>query len=281
MACRDQRLRRTCAGPRKAARPNRSATRSSRNVAGVNRRARLWRTRSKRRSKILEPDDIALSYRVTRDRAMSAGDRATVAAWTRLFRQVRLVRHRLPAFVRVYDRRCGSRSTSPCRRLCPSCREPLGDGNGLCAHCWSRLSLIEPPYCARLGIPFTYDPGPGLLSMEAIANPPSYDRARAAVRYDDISRALVHSLKYGDRLDLAPMMGQWMARAGRELLSDADALVPVPATLAATMGAALQSVGGSRRRHLGIERRARCSWRAQTCAGDAATGGQVKDGARR
>jgi ComF family protein len=64
--------------------------------------------------------------------------------------------------------------------------------------------------------------------MEAIANPPAYDRARAAVRYDDISRALVHSLKYGDRLDLAPTMGQWMARAGRALLVDADALIPVP-----------------------------------------------------
>src|SRR6187399_195543 len=113
-------------------------------------------------------------------------------------------------------------------QLCPSCREPLGDGNGLCAHCWSKLSLIEPPYCARLGIPFAYDPGPGLLSIEAIANPPAYDRARAAVRYDDISRTLIHNLKYGDRLDLAPTMGQWMARAGRELLSDADALVPVP-----------------------------------------------------
>ena len=36
------------------------------------------------------------------------------------------------------------------------------------------------------------------------------------------------SFKYGDRLDLAPMMGQWMARAGRELLADADALMPVP-----------------------------------------------------
>ena len=68
--------------------------------------------------------------------------------------------------------------------LCPSCREPLGEGVGLCAACWSKLSLIEPPYCARLGIPFVYDPGPGLLSMEAIANPPAYDRARAAVRYD-------------------------------------------------------------------------------------------------
>ena len=112
--------------------------------------------------------------------------------------------------------------------LCPSCREPLGGGVGLCAACWSKLSLIEPPYCARLGIPFTYDPGPGLLSMEAIANPPSYDRARAAVRYDDIARALVHRFKYGDRLDLAPMMGRWMTRAGRELLDGADALIPVP-----------------------------------------------------
>jgi ComF family protein len=112
--------------------------------------------------------------------------------------------------------------------LCPSCREPLGDGAGLCAACWSKLSMIEPPYCVRLGIPFTYDPGPGLLSMEAIASPPAYDRARAAVRYDDVARALVHAFKYGDRMDLAPLMGGWMARAGRELLAEADALVPVP-----------------------------------------------------
>jgi ComF family protein len=112
--------------------------------------------------------------------------------------------------------------------LCPACRVPLGDGVGLCAACWSKLSFIEPPYCARLGIPFTYDPGPGLLSMEAIANPPAYDRARAAVRYDDIARALVLGFKYGDRLDLAAMMGRWMARAGHELTRDADALLPVP-----------------------------------------------------
>lgn len=112
--------------------------------------------------------------------------------------------------------------------LCPSCREPLGVGAGLCATCWSKLSLIEPPYCARLGIPFSYDPGPGLLSMEAIENPPAYDRARAAVRYDDVARTLVQGFKYGDRLDLTPMMGRWMARAGHELLAEAEALVPVP-----------------------------------------------------
>ena len=112
-------------------------------------------------------------------------------------------------------------------QLCASCREPVGDA-GLCAACWARLSFIAPPYCERLGIPFTYDPGPGILSMEAIADPPAYHRARAAVRYDEVARTLVHAFKYGDRLDLAPTMGRWMANAGRTLLSEADALVPVP-----------------------------------------------------
>jgi ComF family protein len=111
--------------------------------------------------------------------------------------------------------------------LCPVCRAPVED-RGLCATCWSKLAFIAPPYCERLGIPFAFDAGPGLLSMEAINNPPAYQRSRAAVRYDDISRVLVHSLKYGDRLDLAPAMGRWMARAGHELLAEADLLVPVP-----------------------------------------------------
>ncbi|MGH8636324.1 MAG: ComF family protein [Burkholderiales bacterium] len=112
-------------------------------------------------------------------------------------------------------------------QLCAACREPVED-QGLCAACWGKLSFIAPPYCERLGIPFTYDPGPGVLSMEAIADPPAYQRARAAVRYDDVARKLVHAFKYGDRLDLAPTMGRWMANAGRELLREADALIPVP-----------------------------------------------------
>jgi ComF family protein len=111
--------------------------------------------------------------------------------------------------------------------LCVACREPVA-GEGVCAACWAKLSFIAPPFCPRLGIPFVYDPGPGLLSMQAIAAPPAYQRARAAVRYDDVARTLVHALKYQDRTDLAPAMGRWMARAGQELLNQADALVPVP-----------------------------------------------------
>ncbi|WP_204302852.1 hypothetical protein, partial [Stenotrophomonas maltophilia] len=69
---------------------------------------------------------------------------------------------------------------------------------------------IEAPVCARLGTPMPFDLGPGALSPQAIANPPAFDRARAAFRFDDVGRALVHGLKYGDRLEIAPALAGWM-----------------------------------------------------------------------
>ena len=111
---------------------------------------------------------------------------------------------------------------------CLSCRKPVHQLGGLCASCWTGMGFIERPYCERLGTPFVSDEGGTLLSPAAIADPPAYDRLRAVARYGEVSRELVHFLKYGDRLDLACPLGQWMARAGAELLIDAHALVPVP-----------------------------------------------------
>src|SRR5690606_21238739 len=62
----------------------------------------------------------------------------------------------------------------------------------------------------------------------AIADPPPYARARAAVRYDAVARALASRMKYGDRTHLACALAPMMARIGDELLREADLLVPVP-----------------------------------------------------
>ena len=70
--------------------------------------------------------------------------------------------------------------------------------------------------------------GEGFLSAEAIANPPPFDRARAAVAYSGVARQMVQGLKYHDRTDLAPWMARWMLRAGAELIADADVVMPVP-----------------------------------------------------
>jgi ComF family protein len=90
------------------------------------------------------------------------------------------------------------------------------------------MRLIERPYCERLGIPFDVDLGGSLLSPAAIADPPVFGRARAVAEYEGTARTLVHRLTYGDRLDLARPLGAMMARAGSELLAEADLVVPVP-----------------------------------------------------
>lgn len=111
---------------------------------------------------------------------------------------------------------------------CLACAAGTRDAHALCAACWRSMPFIARPHCERLGTPFPVDTGPGAISPAAMADPPVFARARAVARFDGPARDLVHRLKYGDRLDLAPAMGAWMAIAGRDLLQDDALLVPVP-----------------------------------------------------
>jgi ComF family protein len=112
--------------------------------------------------------------------------------------------------------------------LCVACRAPISDAHSLCTACWTKLNFIEAPLCDRLGIPFPYDQGEGAVSAAAIADPPEWDRARAAVVFDDLSRQLIHALKYHDRHEAGSVMARLMTRAGSDLIAHADALVPIP-----------------------------------------------------
>jgi ComF family protein len=112
--------------------------------------------------------------------------------------------------------------------VCISCRARIGNHGLLCGACFAKIDFIAPPVCARLGVPLPYDTGAPALSAAAIASPPVYDRARAVARYSDTMRELIQSFKYRDRQEGLPLFARWLKRAGEELLSDADLLVPVP-----------------------------------------------------
>ncbi len=112
--------------------------------------------------------------------------------------------------------------------LCLGCSEIVETPGALCASCWPRFTFIAPPYCERCAYPFAQHSGQGTLCGACAARPPRYRRARAALAYDDHSRRLVLPFKHGDRTDIARAGGGWMARAGAELLSDADLVAPVP-----------------------------------------------------
>jgi ComF family protein len=111
---------------------------------------------------------------------------------------------------------------------CLTCEVPVESAAGLCVACWSKLRHISEPVCHALGTPFEYDEGEGALSAAAIADPPLWSRARAAVAFDAHAGKLVHALKYNDRHEAAPVMARLMQLAGNRLLQDADVILPVP-----------------------------------------------------
>ncbi len=112
--------------------------------------------------------------------------------------------------------------------VCLGCHKPLGAHDALCASCWRSIDFIRAPLCDRLGIPMPFDTGGNIVSAAALADPPSYDRARAAAHFTGVVRDLVHKVKYADQHDSRRLIGRWLSSAGNELLADADLLVPVP-----------------------------------------------------
>jgi ComF family protein len=111
---------------------------------------------------------------------------------------------------------------------CLACRCSVATGAGLCVTCWSKLTFLEDPVCDALGTPFEFDHGEGALSAAAIAEPPPWDKARAAVAFDDTSKHLIHLLKYQDTQEAGIAMARMMVAAGRNLLRESDVIIPVP-----------------------------------------------------
>ncbi len=125
--------------------------------------------------------------------------------------------------------------------VCLACREPLAGHDALCPVCWSGVDFIRPPLCDRLGLPMPFDAGGVMVSAAAVADPPPYGRARAVAAYSGQMRELVHALKFNDRHDVRRLFGRWLVEAGKELLADADVVVPVPLSRWRAAAAEVQS----------------------------------------
>ena len=81
--------------------------------------------------------------------------------------------------------------------------------------------------CACCGLPFPYTLFSEICAACARQRPP-FDRARSAVLYNDDSRRLIIAYKHADRMEIAGLFTRWLLAAGRDLLSRADVIVPVP-----------------------------------------------------
>ena len=84
--------------------------------------------------------------------------------------------------------------------VCPVCKSRTETAGGLCPDCFALLRFVEE----------------------------NSEKQASAVVYDEFSRQLILDLKYGDRLDIAPLLARLMYNAGQKVLRNADWLTGVP-----------------------------------------------------
>lgn len=93
---------------------------------------------------------------------------------------------------------------------------------------WTELAFVSAPACDCCGMPFSFGVADGSLCAACIDTPPDFDRARAAVVYNDASRQLILDFKYGDKTHAVRSFLPWMLRAGAAMLPETDVILPVP-----------------------------------------------------
>ena len=106
---------------------------------------------------------------------------------------------------------------------CPGCGAIQEESHLFCSACWGRLYWLSGG-CARCGLPT--EAGDLEQCGRCIADPPPFDRMRAAVAYGELPRRLVVKLKYGRKVGVAETLASAMApltSGGEDAL-----LVPVP-----------------------------------------------------
>lgn len=111
---------------------------------------------------------------------------------------------------------------------CFACGAPVADPARLCGDCFRASDFITEPQCARCGLPFDFETEPGRICALCAAQPPEFDRARAALRYDDPLRQALLGFKHGDRTDMAEGLAALLWRVGAPMLHSADGVLPVP-----------------------------------------------------
>ena len=107
---------------------------------------------------------------------------------------------------------------------CAGCGTIVGDVHSFCPDCWKGIEFLGHSGCSTCGLPLQATEQ--TTCGACLARPPRIARMRAAVAYDDLSRALAIRLKYGRKIAIARTMARYMAPLVGE--GSDQLLVPVP-----------------------------------------------------
>lgn len=109
--------------------------------------------------------------------------------------------------------------------LCALCAQPGIADRDLCSGCWYELPR-NTPCCQRCALPLQLE---GALCGACSRTPPPFERSVIPFRYEPPFDHLLQQLKFHQRLQLAPLLGQLLAEAVAQRSEPLPALLlPVP-----------------------------------------------------
>lgn len=111
---------------------------------------------------------------------------------------------------------------------CPVCGAPVSINGELCADCFGCFNWIDAPKCDHCGYPLPYSDDNVDMCPVCVMGQCPLTWMRSACVYDEMSRSVMLPFKHGGRIKYACFMSRAMIWALRDVVADADIVMPVP-----------------------------------------------------
>lgn len=115
---------------------------------------------------------------------------------------------------------------------CVACRQvlPTPLRRAICDSCWHSIETnqVAEPRCRICGDELAIASAGADNCERCSLTPPAYSFARSAGRFEGSLREVIHAFKFEGRRLLAEPLGSLLLVAGSDVLTDTDAVVPVP-----------------------------------------------------
>ena len=99
----------------------------------------------------------------------------------------------------------------------------------VCTDCEGKIEWVESPVCSCCGLVFPTREGEDRPCGPCQTDPPPFARARAAAVYEGPVSTAIKRFKFERQMAYLPVLQHWLQQPrGRELVEEADLLIPVP-----------------------------------------------------
>ncbi|MDA3797485.1 MAG: ComF family protein [Kiritimatiellae bacterium] len=117
-------------------------------------------------------------------------------------------------------------------RFCIHCNAKLSNKDQIfCCSCIDRINYIKQPYCRKCGDPIFGDVNPNYLCHYCTSKKPHFEKARSAIRFNNIIKNAIYELKYGNGTYIGKYISEFAVQTIKEeypkILFDYVTFVPL------------------------------------------------------